>query len=263
MNNNSTIQELEKQLQEAKQKEAWEELQKQYEEIKTKRLGKAWGSCSLKYSTLDQYKNNTYIQIMYISDVYIGASFDCKRKIKTLKEFVQDGMESKIYMIGEDMSVAKYDKGDISIRKGQLRTHEFNSFFKIYNYEIDLGTYQNLKNLMSASIDNIFTLSYKKPIHIKNTERIDAVEVLKNKGCRILELTEDETYVLASENHPFLYNNHLLVIPLSMDIIDNIMKGLKEEDSKDHDYYFYGERIKRTGVAERKIKILEGLLGRI
>ena len=172
-------------------------------------------------------------------------------------------MGSRIYMTGESMSVSKYDKGDISIRKCQLRTHEFNSFFEIYNYEIDLGIYQNLKNLMSASIDNIFTFSYKKPIHIKNTERIDAVEVLKNKGCRILELTEDETYVLASENHPFLYNNHLLVIPLSMEIIDNIMKELKEEDSRDHDYYFYGERIKRTGVYERKIKILEGLLGRV
>jgi hypothetical protein len=258
------VQELEKQLQEAKQSEAWKRLQEQYGEIYSKRLGKAWGSCGLKYSTLNQYKNNTYIQIIYVSDVYIGNSFDGRKKITTLEEFINDGMGSRIYMTGESMSVSKYDKGGVQIHRGELHHYDdFDTFFDIYNHEIDLETYRNLKNLISGSIDNIFTLSYKKPIHIKDTERIDALEVLKTKGCRIVELSEDEAYVLSSEKHPFLYNNHLLVIPLSMEIIDNIMKELKEEDSRDHDYYFYGERIKRTGVYERKIKILEGLLGRI
>lgn len=258
------VQELEKQLQEAKQSEAWKRLQKQYGEIYSKRLGKAWGSCGLKYSTLNQYKNNTYIQIIYVSDVYIGNSFDGRKKITTLEEFINDGMGSRIYMTGESMSVSKYDKGSVQIHRGELHHHDdFDAFFDIYNHEIDLETYRNLKNLISGSIDNIFTLSYKKSIHIKDTERIDALEVLKTKGCRIVELSEDEAYVLSSEKHPFLYNNHLLVIPLSMEIIDGILKELREEDSRDHSFYVYGEYVSRTGVYERKIKILEGLLGRI
>lgn len=262
---NNTIQDLEEQLQKAKQAEEWRILQEEYEKVKSKRLGKAWGSCSLKYSTLNQYKNNATIQIVYVSDVYIRSAKNNKNKITTLEEFTQDGAMSKIYMIGETMNVSKYDKGDVSINKHQLHTEEksFNTFFDIYSYEIDLDTYENLKKLMASSIDNIFTLSYKNKIHIKDTERIDALDVLKERGCRILELTEDETWVLSSEKHPFLYNNNLLVIPLSMEIVDSIMKELREEDSKDRDYYFYGERIRRIGIYERKIKILEGLLGRI
>ena len=258
------VQDLERQLQEAKQAEKWRRLQKQYAGIQSKRLGKAWGSYSLKYSTLNQYKNNTYIQIIYISNVYIGNSFDGKKKITTLEEFIHDGMESKIYMTGESMSVTKYENDSVQIHKGKLRhPGDLDAFFDLYNNEIDLKTYENLKNLISSSIDNIFTFSYKKPIHFKDTERIDALDMLKSRGCRIIELTEDETYVLASEKHPFLYNNNLLAIPLSMEIIDEILKGLKEEDSKDHSFYVYGEYVRRSGIYERKIKILEGLLGRI
>ena len=43
----------------------------------------------------------------------------------------------------------------------------------------------------------------------------------------------------------------------------DMLKEFQKQDALDKDEYFYGEQIKRTGVYERKIKILEGLLGRI
>ena len=256
------IQELE--LQEAKQEEAWKELQKQYEEIKSKRLGKAWGSCSLKYSNLNQYKNNSYIQVMYVSDVYIGSSIDRRRKITTLEEFIQDSLDSKVYVVGEEMYINKYEAGNVSIRKSNFcnSNNNYEISFDLCNREIDLNTYQNLKNLIAGSVDNIFTLSYKNPIHIDNAENIDSVSILKDKGCKVIEITDDEFLILACESNPFIYDRNLLVTDLSREIIKDSLRKFMREDYEDKDYYMFGERIKRSGIYERKVKILNNLLQR-
>ena len=67
-----TIQELEEELKEAKLKKQWDDLQVELKKAKDKYLGKAWGSYSLKYDSLDKYKSHTYITAIYIEDVYLG-----------------------------------------------------------------------------------------------------------------------------------------------------------------------------------------------
>jgi hypothetical protein len=64
---------------------------------------------------------------------------------------------------------------------------------------------------MSSKIDSIF----QESLHHINFSDIGTYlneEILKKQGCRLIELSNEELYLLTSENHPFIYGKNLLVI---------------------------------------------------
>jgi hypothetical protein len=251
------VQELEKQLQEAKRKEAWENLQTEYKKESNKYKGQAYGSCALRYHNIDKYFHD-YLQIgiQYFQDVYIAGPGEII--INTYEDYIKHFPAVSIHYKIEEINIFK-NSTSLDIRFGIYDLKKPETGLK---YKIDLETYKNLKNIMSSKIDGIFQESIK---HTKFSEigTYSNEDILRKQGCKLIELFDDELYLITSENHPFVYGRNLLITDLSINIMKDMLKEFQKQDALDKDEYFYGERIKRTGVYERKIKILEGLLGRI
>ena len=259
MNNNTTIQELEKQLQEAKQKEAWEELSKECKKMCDLYKGKAYGSCALRYNNINKYfHDHLCISIQYFQDIYISGPNPDKIKISTFDDYKKFSPYVGIRYETEEITIFK-NSTTIDIHSAKYDLKKPDTGLK---YTIDLKVYQNLKNIMSSKIDSIF----QESLHHINFSDIGTYlneEILKKQGCRLIELSNEELYLLTSENHPFIYGKNLLVIDISIDILKNMLKDFQKGDAMDKDMYICGEHIRRSGFYEGKIETIKTLLGRI
>lgn len=255
-----TIRELEEKLREAKLKEAWNSLQVRYQNLKTKYLGKAFGSCALGYNNLHKYRNKIFIQIIYIEDMFISDNCINFTKIETFEDYKKyNGEDVSIYYSGEGMNINKGDNG-VSLNKYNIVHSKVDPYsFSDCGYEISLEKYESLKKLIGGSIDNVFTLSYKN-IGFDSLEKSECEDILKKHGAKLIRLTDSELYTLVSENNPFVYGNNLLVNDMSEEILNDLLKKYKDLDSKDTNYYLWGERISRSGIYEIKIKNIENIL---
>ena len=257
-NRKNEIQELERRVQELKLLNEYEKLMSDFNNAK-ENIGKAFASKGLKFFTLGRYTKLNNLRLIKISEVYLGDEYN-EERINSFEDYKRCLHRNEIrpICVGETIYISIVDnRHNFSITEMKGHPHRILGFCQ----EIKLETYNNLRNIISNSIDSILCEPIKD---IKNTTEYaepDRVSVLKERGYDFIEISTDEEYALC--NHPFVYFNRLLNTELSRDIIKDFIKEEQRLDALDKDYYFAGERIKRIGNHAKHINILNNLLDRM
>lgn len=182
-NRKNEIQELERRVQELKLLNEYEKLMSDFNNAKEKFIGKAFASKGLKFSTLGRYTKLNNLRLIKISEVYLGDKYNDKERINSFEDYKRclDRNNLKPICVGETIYVSIVDnRHDFSITEIKDQPHKILGFCQ----EIKLETYNNLRNIISNSIDSILCEPIKD---IKNTTEYaepDRVSVLK-KGVTI------------------------------------------------------------------------------
>ena len=250
-----TIRELEERLKEEKLKQKWSEIQTKLKEAKTKYSGKAFGNKSLRFSCLKKYiKSNFYINIVYIKDIILDENIQTIEDLKRCTDYdtndcIKLTVDSFDAYRGGDGCWSIYTNTDIKWRVRDMMS---------LPYEISIETYEKVKTLITNSIDLIFVTPIKEIEFQSSLAKRNNIELLKENGCKIIELTDSEAYEI--KDHPFLYGNELLVNDLSKKIIEDWKKEEERLDNLDVGFYCCGEYVRPSGIHKRALENINSIL---
>lgn len=253
-----TIKELEERLKEEKLKQKWNEIQTKLKETKAKYSGKAFGNKALRLDTISKYTPNSFhITVAYIKEVVLENI----QSIDDLRRNPDYNYDYGIKLVGESFSVCGSNDINSNISCSNNIRWRIKDMMD-YCYEIPIEIYNNIKVLINNSIDNVFLTPFKelKSHWSSSTGGLYCTKFLKENGCKFINLTNDEIYVV--RNHPFLYGNELLINDLSKKIIEDWRKEEIENDKRDVGFYCCGEYVKPTGISKRRIEKLNLILGK-
>jgi hypothetical protein len=261
MENNieQNIQDLQNQLKELNLKKDYDSLIEKYNELKEKFEGKCFASKGLRIHSLGEYAKLHNLNLCKCTKVCITDDYDKEYAINSFSDYkaINYKQHLRIYINCENIVIyVNNDDVSIDIRKEtKYNPKDFPSF----KYEIDETVYNNIKHITTQSIDNILLYPVKgaytyMPSSTKTQE-------LKKLGYKFVTIDSDEAYILSA--HPFVYENELLVSETSIQILQNIIKETERLDNLDINDYFAGYTIKRSGIYERRLGILYGVLDRV
>lgn len=255
-----TIEQMERELREAKMRERWNELQELFFKAKTQYEGKAFGNRKISLSSLSRYKVDSRIEICFVDCVYISNGYYTRGEhcdsIQSFEDFCANADRAEIKAFGKSMRVWKCSNGtaSFSISKLDCRTSD------LPLKDIDVDTYKTVENIFNVSLDNLLLSPIKDyPLYDCNT--YSAVEWLVNKGRKLFELTEDETYLL--QDHPFRYGKYLLIDDFTIKILKEMRDIEAERASRDTGFSHCGQWIRPSGISARKTYLLDSILSRI
>lgn len=250
------IEQLETQIKELKLKQGYSNLIESFNKTKETFFGKCFASKGLKYSTIGKYTKLNNLTLNRITNVYFGDKYNHFEitSFEDYKNKIQCCGELKIVVEAEEIYISCVDdKYHFNITKSKDYPH----LIKGFCYEIPQHVYDNLKNIISNSIDSILCEPIKE---IKNVEyqTCGRVKHLEKYGCKFIQISPDEEYVL--DEHPFKYCDRLLVNDLSIQIVKDIMAEEMKWDANDQDRYFCGARIRRVGNHGKRVNMLSDIL---
>ena len=263
MTEEKTIERLERELREAKLRAQYNKLLKDLETTKVAYEGKSFGNRRMSYHCICKYKLETEIHVVHIDTVYISTgsySGDFERdSVKSFEEFCVNKDRAEVRCYGESIIIRKEAHDRVYVSRGKLDC-KWKDVFYDSSYEITDKVYNQIRTIIDTSLDNIFVADIKEfPDRIYGKE--DAVQILKDNGQKLIELDGSEVYVL--ENHPFLYGKYLLVNEVSRNIINVLKKKYEEEARRDVGMYIYGEYVRPSGIAQKKVDTLTWILERM
>lgn len=254
---------MERELREAKMLEKWNELQELFLKAKTQYEGKAFGSRKISLSSLSRYKLNSRIELYFVERVYISKGYytggeHCD-SIQSFEDFCANADRAEIKAFGKSMMVQKCASGtaSFSISKLDCRTSNL-SFLKLK--DIDIDTYKTVEKIFNVSLDNLL-LSPIKDYPSQDCKTYSATKWLENKGRKLFELTEEETYLL--QDHPFRYGKYLLIDDFTIKILKEMRDIEAEHASRDTGFSCFGQWIRPSGISARKRDLLDSILSRI
>ncbi len=255
-----TIEQMERELREAKLRERWNKLQELFSKAKTQFEGKAFGNRKISLNSLSQYKIDSSIELCFVDCVYISKGYytggeHCD-SIQSFEDFCVNADRAEIKACGKSMRVWKCADGtaDFSISKLDCRTRDLPS------KDIDVDTYKTVEKIFNVSLDNLLLSPIKDyPSYDCNT--YSAVKWLISKGRKLFALTDDEAYLL--QDHPFRYGKYLLIDDFSIKILKEMRDIEAEQASRDKGFWCYGEYVRPSGISARKRDSLDSILSRI
>lgn len=255
-----TIKQMERELHEAKMRERWNELQELFFKAKTRYEGKAFGNRKISLSSLSRYKLNSGIQLYFVECVYISTGYytgggHCD-SIQSFEDFCANADRAEIKAFGKSMSVWKSEDGTASFSISKLDCRTSDLLLK----DINIDTYKTVEKIFNVSLDNLL-LSPIKDYPSYDCKTYSAVKWLENKGRKLFELTEDETYLL--QDHPFRYGKYLLIDDFTIKILKEMRDIEAQNASRDTGFSYCGQWIRPSGMSARKMCLLDSILSRI
>lgn len=263
MENNieQNITDLQNQLKELKLKKDYDSLIEKYNKLKEKFEGKCFASKGLRIHSLGDYTKLHNLGMTKCTKVCIVNSFypptECT--INSFEDYKSNAYKEnlQITISGESIDIRVHN-GDVSLdirEKNHYQAHNF----PMFKYEIDETVYNNIKHIVTQSVNNI--LSY--PVKGASTYLPESTKTaeLKKIGYKFVTIDSDEAYILS--DHPFVYGNELLVSEASVQILQNLIKEEERLDSLDINTEFAGYPIKRLGVHRRHLDSLYSIIDRV
>ena len=255
------ITDLQNQLKELKLKEDYDNLIQKYNELKNKFEGKCFASKGLRIHTLGDYSKLHNLGLTKCTKICIEDGY-CPPTEYTINSFE----DYKVINYKEDLRISiicnnidiHVTNGDVSVDIRE-KTHYQAHNFPMFKYEIDETVYNNIKHIVTQSVDNI--LSYPVKGAYTCLPSSTKTEELKKLGYEFVTIDSDEAYILNS--HPFVYGNELLVSEASVQILQNLIKKEERLNSLDCDTIFAGYSIRRSGVHRRHLDRLYSIIDRV
>ena len=255
------ITDLQNQLKELKLKKDYDSLIEKYNELKEKFEGKCFASKGLRIHTLEDYSKLHNLGMFKCTKVCILDSFcsPTEYTINSLEDYksITYKEDLQISISGESIDIHVHN-GDVSLyirEKNHYQAHNF----PMFKYEIDETVYNNIKHIVTQSVNNILSYPVKGAYtYLPGTTK---TAELKKLGYKFITINSDEAYVLST--HPFVYGNELLVSEASVQILQNLIKEEERLDRLDINTQFAGYPIKRLGVHRRHLDSLYSIIDRV
>ena len=259
----NSIEVLRQNLKELELKSEWETLYEQYLSKKKQYEGKCLSSHALA-KPLYSYssgRDGTYFSANCIDKIYIGLS-TCGGEgpaIETFEDFKATGGQSSIIAKGECIVIRLLPDNEYEIQSRSFKNilHPSTSFGE---YELPLQLYESLKGLLRGTCDNFFHVATKK-LQFDIYPCKEQLELLKAHGAKMIDLEDDEVYVL--HDKPFRYGRKLVVNEISRAIIKDLLKDARDCDLRDNGFSVGGVYYPPTGFYRRMVTTLSNILAKM